>query len=293
MPRMFAKSVECQYPSIRSLVKLLPVGVISLVGMVLLSAGSLACGQEETKKTEKQPANGFSGQVLTADAQRDAAIKSDETQVRDLKQRAEELREKQRELRQAVQKTCGLSPENVSPILLGLERDRFNLQIEVRLKSARREELAQIIAKQTKQAEERVGDDEIVKQSNRVIAARQSLLTLQRARLAAQGVTEVDVKNAEANLAEAEIRLAVRRQEIAKSQADAVIDRLNQQLLDVSVELTQDELRLKLITTKLDALGAVQNLLDDYKYTTESELPRVLRLLDQAETRLAGLKYPN
>jgi hypothetical protein len=293
---MFAKSVECQYPSIRSLLKLSPIGVISLIGMMMLSIGSLACGQEETKKTEKQPANGF-GAIGTADAQRDAAIKSNENEVRELKQRAEELREKQRELRQAVQKTCGLSPENVAPILLGLERDRFNLEIEVKLKTARRESIARIVAEQSKHAHDRAGTDEIVAQLKKLVAARQDALKYRQTLndTATAGGSALEVTNAQADLAEAEIRLATRKVELGKSREDGdeVTDRLNRQLLDVSVGLTQDELRLQLISTKLDALGAAQNLLDDHKYTTESELPRVLRLLDQAETQLAGLKYPN
>jgi hypothetical protein len=259
--------------------------------MVLLSAGPLVCGQERSEKPEnKQHADS-----APVDTLRDAAIKSDETQVQELKQRADELREKQRELRHAVQKTCGLSPENVAPILLGLERDRFNLEIEAKLKTARRESIARIVAEQSKHAHDRTGTDEIVAQLKRLVAARQDALKYrQEAHNVAAG-SQGDVNNAEAELAEAEIRLAMRKEELGKSHEDGdeVTDRLNRQLLDVSVELTQDELRLQLLATKLDALGAAQNLLDDYKYTSESELPRVLRLLDQAETQLAGLKYPN
>jgi hypothetical protein len=292
MPRVIAKFVDRQCPSIRDSWKPLPAGVVSVVGLVLLSAGSFACGQERSEKSDSEHRADFGFGVT-----REAAIKSDATQVQDLKQRAEELREKQRELRHAVQKTCGLSPENVAPILLGLERDRFNLEIEVKLKTARRESIARMIAEQTKRARDRAGTDEIVAQLKKLTAARQGALKYRHAMsdTNTSGGSLLEVSNAEADLADAEIRLATRKEELGKTHegGDEVTDRLNRQLLDVSVELTQDELRLQLLDNKLNVLGTVQNLLDDYKNTTESELPRVLRLLDQAETQLAGLKYPN
>jgi hypothetical protein len=65
---------------------------------------------------------------------------------------------------------------------------------------------------------------------------------------------------------------------------------LNRQLLDVSVEVTQDQLRLELLKERLAVLADVQGVLDEYKRVSESELPRVLRLLDQAESRLAEAK---
>ena len=106
----------------------------------------------------------------------------------------------------------------------------------------------------------------------------------------AKAVAEQNVKNAEADLAEAQIRLALRREELGKSHEDPVIDRLNQQLLEISLEVTQDQLRLELLKDRLNVLESVQALLDDYKNTTEIELPHVLRSLEQAQTQLAQLK---
>jgi hypothetical protein len=54
--------------------------------------------------------------------------------------------------------------------------------------------------------------------------------------------------------------------------------------------VTQDQLRLELLTERLTSLAETGRSLDEYKRVTESELPRVLRLLDQAESRLAEVK---
>ena len=60
------------------------------------------------------------------------------------------------------------------PILLGLERDRFTLEIEVKLKAARRDALAQLVAKEAKLVQERAGSDEILEHLNKIVEARRA-----------------------------------------------------------------------------------------------------------------------
>ena len=207
-----------------------------------------------------------------------------------MKNQAEGLRAKQHELRTTVRDRCGLSPENVTPILLGLERDRFSLEIDVKLKAARRDSLAHLVASEAKAVQERAGSDEILEHLNKVVEARRDDLAAKKRAAQAKAAAEQEVRSAEVDLAEAQIRLAARREELGKSHEDPAIDRLNQQLLEISIELTQDQLRLELLKERLTVLDSVQSLLDDYKNTTEIELPRVLRLLEQAQTQLAQVK---
>ena len=61
-------------------------------------------------------------------------------------------------------------------------------------------------------------------------------------------------------------------------------------LLEISLKATQDQLRLELLKERLNVIESVQAFLDDYKNTTEIELPRVLRSLEQAQTQLAQVK---
>ncbi len=160
----------------------------------------------------------------------------------------------------------------------------------MKLKAARRDSLAQLVAREAKLVQERAGSDEILEHLNKVIEARRIDLARKKQAREANAIAEQEVKDAEVNLAEAQIRVAVRREDLGKSHEETAIDRLNQQLLEISVEMTQDQLRLELLKERLTVLDSVQTLLDDYKNTTEIELPRVLRLLEQAQTQLAQVK---
>ncbi len=290
MPRVIARFVESRHSLMRSAGKGLAVVAVVVMGTILPPSGSPVSAQARAEKPE-QPVQADSERARDAAAKQGAQVaKLAEEQIQELKKQAEGLRDKQDELRRAVRGRCGLSPENVTPILLGLERDRFSLEIDVKLKAARRDALAQLVAREAKLVQERAGSDEILEHLNKIVEARRADLAAKKQAREAKAAAEQEVRNAEVDLAEAQIRLAARREELGKSHEDPAIDRLNQQLLEISVELTQDQLRLELLKERLAVLDSVQSLLDDYKNTTEIELPRVLRLLEQAQTQLAQVK---
>jgi hypothetical protein len=288
MPRIIARVVESRHSLTHSACK--GLAVVVLMGAIVSPSGSPVSAQAPAEKSE-QPIPADSQRARDAVAKQGTQIiKLADEQIQELKKQADGLREKQHELRTAVRDRCGLSPENVTSILLGLERDRFTLEIEVKLKAARRDSLAQLVAREAKLVQERAGSDEILEHLNKVIEARRTDLARKKQAREANAIAEQEVKDAEVNLAEAQIRVAVRREELGKSHEDPAIDRLNQQLLEISVEMTQDQLRLELLKERLTVLDSVQTLLDDYKNTTEIELPSVLRLLEQAQTQLAQVK---
>ena len=293
MPRVIARVVASRHSLTHSASK--GLAVVVLMGAIVSPSGSPVSAQAPAEKPE-QPIPADSQRARDAVAKQGTQIiKLADEQIQELEKQADGLREKQHELRTAVRDRCGLSPENVTPILLGLERDRFTLEIEVKLKAARRDSLAQLVAREAKLVQERAGSDEILEHLNKVIEARRTDLARKKQAREANAIAEQEVKDAEVNLAEARIRVAVRREDLGKSHEDSAIDRLNQQLLEISVEMTQDQLRLELLKERLTVLDSVQTLLDDYKNTTEIELPRVLRLLEQAQTQLAQVKltFPN
>ena len=290
MRRIIARVVESRHSVMHSACEGLAVVVVVLMAMIFLSSESPVSAQAPAEKPEPQ-VQADSQRARDAVAKQGAQItKLADEQIQEMKKQAERLGEKQHELRSAVRDRCGLSPENVTPILLGLERDRFSLEIEVKLKAAHRDSLAQLVAREAKLVQERAGSDEILEHLNKVVEARRTDLARKQQAREAKAVAESEVKDAEVNLAEAQIRVALRREELGKSHEVPAIDRLNQQLLEISVEMTQDQLRLELLKERLNVLDSVQSLLDDYKNTTEIELPRVLRLLEQTQTQLAQVK---
>jgi hypothetical protein len=260
--------------------------------VLLLFFFSLALASMQPSAIAQQPTDNSDAARAANDAEKQRALVVNrlEAEVQDLKKQAEQLRAVTRELRSEVRQKSGLSPENVAPILLGLERDRFALAIEVELKSARRASIAQLVAKQTAAAQKRANADDVTAHLQRIAQVRRDMLAAQQDARKANAVSQNELHNAEAEADEAEIRLALRKEELAKSEGGTETGKLNQQLLETSVSVSQDQLRLELLKQRLDVLDSVQGLLDQHKNVTESELPRVLRLLEQAETRLAQAK---
>jgi hypothetical protein len=95
-----------------------------------------------------------------------------------------------------------------------------------------------------------------------------------------------DLLKAEADLAESQVRAEMRKEELVKSPADTEIGRLAQQAREASLDLTQDEVRLKLLERKLDGLKKVRGLIDDYTEIAEHVVPALNRQLQEVQTRV-------
>jgi hypothetical protein len=157
------------------------------------------------------------------------------------------------------------------------------------LKDARRKKLTEIVADLAARADEKIKSDEVSEHMKKILESRRADLSeLQRLR-EHQAASELDVRKAQADLAEAEIRLALRKEELRKSQADAGIERFNQQLREVSTDLVQDEMRLAMVLERLSRISTARRMLDEYTGIAEHELPQVNRTLEKARWTRDGL----
>jgi hypothetical protein len=211
--------------------------------------------------------------------------------VRQLENERQSMRVQQQYLRSTILDKCGLSPENVTPILLGLERDTFAAQTEIHLKHVRGDKLAEVVAEATKEMAKRTAADSVAEHLKTIVEAKQAILSNieKRNKATPHTVSDTEVKKAEVDLAEAQVRLALRKEELAKSAAGAEIERLNQQLRELSVDLQQDEIRDRLLGVRLAGLRQVRGIVDEYTDITEYELPRVNRALEKARAAYEGL----
>lgn len=248
---------------------------VLLVGLIIAGWTTIGIAQTEAETSEHQKAIA------------ERINRAVEKQVQYYQELSEKLQAKQFDLRTQVRNTCGLSPENVVPMLLSLEKERFTLQVEHKLKTARREMLAKLIAEENAKAGQAIDSDEVTEQIKKIIVARKQLLVVQKERFnqGLQNSGAGQVNSAEAELAEAELRLAMRKQELAKARAEAGGSELAGQLRVLSLECAQDEMRLEILGERLATLGKVESVLDRYKAASDIELPRVLRLLEQAQTQ--------
>ncbi len=204
----------------------------------------------------------------------------------DIEERRHSAIREQKSLRNEIVKTCGLSPENVLPVLLAMEKERFALEIEFELNKVRRDGLERLCNEAEKRAESRTYSDEVVKHLTKLVDMRATELAQVRKLHGSNAVSEEDVRKAEADLAEAQIRAELRREDLAKSPASAEWGRFARQFRDVSLDLTQDEVRLKILDVKLAALKNARELLDRYNEFAEQELPALNRQLQELQTTI-------
>jgi hypothetical protein len=184
--------------------------------------------------------------------------------------RINELTGKQRDLRDSIIETCGLSPENVLPTLLALEKERFNLAIKVELERDRAQNLADWISRNAKESDKQAGSDPVLQNLKKIVELRKKSLSLAEEAHKTNLVTSEEVANREAELAEAQIRAELRTEQLAQAVAHART--YTQQQVDLGLELQQDEARLSILDKKLKGLKGARDLLDPYNRVTE-ELP--------------------
>jgi hypothetical protein len=192
----------------------------------------------------------------------------------------------QREIRDDIIKTCGLSPENVLPLLLALEKERFALESQVMLKSMRQDRIERMIGGPRNGTKERTESDVVLRHLEKIVAVRKAALNRAHEVQKKNAISESDVQQAEADLAEAEIRAELRREEVAKSPADAETGRLAQQVHELRLDVAQDELQAKILDQKLAALKKARDMLDRYNEITELKIPPFSRQLQELQIRL-------
>jgi len=245
--------------------------------LALCVCGTYLAAQESSPKPDRQtekgsqpPRSPAAGSNSAIDQMTKLGIDQIEKQLVRLMKERDSLLEERRMLRIEISGQCGLSPENAKPLMLSLERDRFTLQIALEPKRLHVHILTEMVHNMEKERQKRIDSDRVTEGLKKIVTVRRAI----RDRLRTVPVTEpshyVDFDKAEADLAEAEVRLALRGEEIAKSQGDGEMERLIRQLRELSNELMLDEVRLKELTDRLNRLQHVQELVEKYNAVNES-----------------------
>jgi len=187
---------------------------------------------------------------------------------------------------------CGLSPENVKPVMLELERERFTLQVTLATKPVHIRILAEKVEAIVDEARNRAESDAVVVGLEKLVAARRKILTELRDRPAGGAASSADVSKSEADLTEAELRLALRREEIAKASGNGDLERLNRELRELTISRELEEVCLRQLDERLQKLRNVLARVrwyDDNSYKIaiiSREIERVGQFLLDAEVEL-------
>jgi chromosome segregation ATPase len=168
--------------------------------------------------------------------------------------------------------------------MLGLERDRFTLKTAVEVDRVHLDILRSRVADAAAQAAKPAPPDPVAEGLKKIVAARRAALEELRAAVRSSLAPHADLNKADAELTEAEIRLALRKEETAKAQGDGEKERLNRQLRELSAQLMLDEVRLRELDNRLHMLQNALDLVDDYNDVT-GRIASIDREIEQGNAR--------
>jgi chromosome segregation ATPase len=214
--------------------------------------------------------------------------------VDELRARIEERREKAR----AMTGRLDVSPEAIRTAAAKLEDLRTTLELDAAGGAARRKAIEEGIARIGDREEKRVKEDPAAVELDKVVKAREQMLErLQKAYEAAQ-VSAADVGQAQAAVAEAKARVAIRRSDVATATGGELLAQLNRELTMLSIDTLEKRVRLELIEKQLARLKDVPALLDGIE-ADQAALSRALVRLEAVivqsqdlERRLASMRPP-
>jgi hypothetical protein len=271
----------------RSLLRLgIPVVFVAAIIVAMRAAADPKPPDTSAPQTGKEPVQPTGS---PAERQRGETLLALQLQMRELQRRQLDLQAEQRNCRQEIISGCGLSPENLLPILLNLERERFALDLEVKLKEVRRRCLVEVTVAANARAKQRTESDTVLKHLAKLIEARQAAVEQLQATYKAGAGSGVDVQKAEADLADAQVRFDLRKEEVAKPQAD-IIERSEQQLQELGVEEVINASRRDTLDEKLAKLNRMRDVLDRYNQATDVLQP-VNRAIMEVQMRTVQVQF--
>jgi hypothetical protein len=187
--------------------------------------------------------------------------------------------------RAEIRKAAGradITPNTITGALTNLEDEKQKLELDVMAKSARRDALQEQVAHQSDQIEKRIENDPIFGELLKVVKVRDE--ALERARKAAsQGAAPMsEVSEAVAAAAEARAKLLGRKRDAAAEAGGAALEGFNRELMMLSVDLRELEVRLKFVESHLPGLRDAMDRLDELQ-RAEAELAQARNEYDNAD----------
>ena len=217
-------------------------------------------------------------------------------QIDTLEAQREALRSDREQYSDRIIAMCGLSPENVKPVMLDLERELFTLNLGAKTKEVHARLLEKRVAEVATGTQELAAGDPIGVELEKIVAVRKEALKLLRVQRDAATIPANEVSKAEADLAEAEVRLALRKQEVTKPAGDGEREGLTRELRELSMAITLDEVRSKELDSRLGKLREARGMVDRFNDVAnriaalDREIDRGRALLLQIELGVPGVQ---
>jgi hypothetical protein len=152
-----------------------------------------------------------------------------------------------------------VSPATVRQLLFSLQTQHESAEIDLAAKQARRDALAEQIAKFSDELKAKVKDDPVAAELQKVVDARQESMRRAEDAYKAGAAPNAELGQAMSAVAEARAKLLERREQAAAAAGGETIAGWNRELMNLSVEMAELKARLKAVSDRLDRYsGAVE-----------------------------------
>jgi hypothetical protein len=168
--------------------------------------------------------------------------------------RKESFKKRQQELRAKIYQECDLSPENVVPCMLSMEREILTLRTDMTVKEVTQKELAEQIANVSRSMKTITDDDQVLKKMQEIVENRKNNLESLKHRRDTDSVGEKAFSQAQMEISEAEIRLALRKEALLKGGKTDEIEKLNVFMRENALALVQIKTRFNMISNQYSGL---------------------------------------
>jgi len=137
-----------------------------------------------------------------------------------------------------------------------LKSKKEDMEVDLLAKEARLKGMAVQIARLTRQGEANAADDAVVKEMEDIVRLRRDRIKALTQLMAARKATQADVQEAEIELREAVIRLALRKEAVRNAVGAELLTRLNNEQVLAGIDLKEMQARQDYYRTQLRKIAA-------------------------------------
>jgi hypothetical protein len=200
-------------------------------------------------------------EMVKAKARLDRARERLQSARRELEVRQSEASELQDEMRKRIGR-LDVSPDSVLKSITRLESELESLELDGVGAEARLHALQDTIKTVAERAAKSATDDEVLAQLQQAAAAREKAFEREEMLYKQGAVAQAELDNTRAMLAEANVRLAERRQAVAATAGGGALADWNREMLNLSLDAQERRARVEFLKDRLDKLKSGLPLLD-------------------------------
>jgi chromosome segregation ATPase len=190
-------------------------------------------------------------------AARDSGIDPIEKDIKESQQRIDQTRAELAKFRDQLRQKTGridVSATQLNEAALKIDDQRQDLELEKLGKQSRIKAIQDAVARLSTQVEQKVKDDPIAAELQKVVDAREAQVKYAQAKTKAGREFAQDLEDAIAQAAEAKAKLLERQRESAADAGGGQIDALNQELTTLNIDLAEIDAKLTALNQDRDGL---------------------------------------